>query len=250
MLSRTIREKIGESLRTVRAGQPLETVTTRSLPALQAYSEGYSTRGRRPAGERRSSTWSRPSRLIRTLEWPGDELPSSAATLNDPARAIAAIRRAYALRDQMPPLEAAHVRAYYRAVAEDDPRGAIVEYERLLASWPDETSAINNLAFHYARLGGCAKRTTCTGERSSFAPIRHCTWATSSNRPSSSTNLRLLTACSRRGRRSNRIRPRNQFFYRARLAVERGDFDGYYAIVDSSREEVPRTSGSTPRMFT
>src|SRR3970282_1095929 len=39
-LSRKLRERIGESLRNVRAGQPLQQVTTRSLPALRAYSEG------------------------------------------------------------------------------------------------------------------------------------------------------------------------------------------------------------------
>src|SRR5207245_9445078 len=39
-LSRRLRERIGESLRTIRAGPPLERVTTVSLPALKLYSEG------------------------------------------------------------------------------------------------------------------------------------------------------------------------------------------------------------------
>src|SRR5206468_738051 len=38
-LSKKVREGIGESLRTIRAGEPLEDVTTRSLDALRKYSQ-------------------------------------------------------------------------------------------------------------------------------------------------------------------------------------------------------------------
>ena len=39
-LSRKLREGIGESLRTIRGGEPLEAVTTSSLEALRKYSQG------------------------------------------------------------------------------------------------------------------------------------------------------------------------------------------------------------------
>src|SRR3970282_1416439 len=134
------------------AGQPLEQVTTRSLPALRAYSEGL-----RLVGTGRNSE------AIKFLE-PAVSLDSNFGmawrrigviwnTRNDPARAVPAIRRAYSLRDQMPPLEAAHVTAFYLLVVEDDLPAATSAYERLLPSWPDDLTALNNLGVYYGAAG-------------------------------------------------------------------------------------------------
>src|SRR5205814_6098392 len=44
-LSGKLRERIGESLKTIRASEPLEQVTTGSLEALRKYTEGVSAEG-------------------------------------------------------------------------------------------------------------------------------------------------------------------------------------------------------------
>jgi len=237
-LSRSIREKIGESLRTVRAGQPLEKVTTRSLPALQAYSEGS-----------RLAASGRQGEAIKYLEqaialdsnfgmaWRRISVIRSNQT--DVARAVLAIRRAYALREQMPPLEAAHVTAYHRAVAEDDIRGAVVEYERLLASWPDETSAINNLALYYNAIGRTREAARMYRRATELRPN---TALYLGNLIEVSIELdEFATADSvlKSWAAFETNPPRGLFFYRARLAVERGDFDGYYALVDSATKKYP-----------
>jgi TolB-like protein len=51
-LSRKLRERIGESLRTIRASEPLERVTTGSLEALRKYSEAIRAEGERGDHER------------------------------------------------------------------------------------------------------------------------------------------------------------------------------------------------------
>jgi tetratricopeptide (TPR) repeat protein len=152
VLSRRLRERIGESLVTVRESPSLERVTTASLPALRAYSEGArlytSGRGNQAAmphleqAVALDSSFGMAWRLIGVLYRNRDE----------PGRAVDAMRRAYALRDKMPPQEAAHVTAIYREIVDDDPAAAAEAYERLLSSWPDDIRAINNLAVQFGIL--------------------------------------------------------------------------------------------------
>jgi tetratricopeptide (TPR) repeat protein len=163
-LSRKLRERIGESLRTVRAGQPLEQVTTRSLPALRAYSEGS-----------RLVVAGRTSDALKFLEQ-AVALDSNFGMAwrrigviwnnrNDPARAVSAIRRSYSLREQMPPLEAAHVNAFYLLVVEDDLPAATAAVERLAGLRPEDLTALNNLGGTTARQEGGAKARRCIAGR-------------------------------------------------------------------------------------
>ena len=153
-LSKKLRERIGESLRTVRAGQPLEEVTTSSLAALRAYSEGT-----RLAQENRNreavevlqravaldSNFGMAWRRLGVLLWnrgPGARAPT-----------VAALTRAYSLRDRMPPREAAHTVAFYYNAVEANRQKAMQAYEQLLVSWPDDIVGLNNLAVYYSREG-------------------------------------------------------------------------------------------------
>ena len=69
-LSGRVRERIGESLKTIRGGQPLDQVTTGSLEALRLYSEAVlaSDQGFPTAPSR---SWSGRSRSIVGSPWPG-----------------------------------------------------------------------------------------------------------------------------------------------------------------------------------
>ncbi len=152
-LSRKLREHIGESLRTVRAGQPLEQVTTSSLAALRAYSEGtrlFDQGLQGPALKRYSQAATLDSSF--GMAWRGVAVVLS-NTGGDREGMLDALRRAYRLRDRMPPLEAAHATAYYYLKALDDLPQAAAAYERLLGTWPDDFIALNNLGLVYTRQG-------------------------------------------------------------------------------------------------
>ena len=149
-LSKGLRERIGESLRTIRGGQPLEQVTTSSLAALRAYSEGSRLASENRNGEAvevlqravaLDSSFGMAWRRLGVLYW------NRGSSFRP--QMVAAMSRAYALRDRMPPLEAAHTLAFYANAVEVNRRKAIGAYEQLLASWPDDLTAMNNLAVYY-----------------------------------------------------------------------------------------------------
>ncbi len=145
-LSKALRERIGESLRSVRTAEPLQQVTTTSLDALRLYSEA----------ERESNIGS-VDRSVPLLEqavaadsgfamaW----RKLSVALFNlrqNPRRAVTAATRAYALRDRLPELEQAITTAWYFKVADYQPQRTIQAYRRVLELQPDNYIALNNLA--------------------------------------------------------------------------------------------------------
>jgi tetratricopeptide (TPR) repeat protein len=144
-LSKELREDIGESLRGLRAEEPLQRVSTASLEALRLYSDGD-----------RANNAGRGLEAVRLLEQAvavdsGFAMAwrKLAVVLGnwgfDPARREFAARRAWELRDRLPRREGALATAYYfhhtghRAEALD-------AYRQLLAVWPDDVASRNNLA--------------------------------------------------------------------------------------------------------
>ncbi|HSR15618.1 MAG TPA: hypothetical protein VLL51_07690, partial [Gemmatimonadales bacterium] len=148
-LSRELRAGIGESLRSIRAEPPLAQVTTGSLAALRAYSEGA-----------RAADEARDAEAILLLQQ-AISLDSNFAMAwrklgvaighmgNDREAEVAAITRAYQLRDRLPPREAGHVEAYYFNIVLNDRTRSIPAYERLITSWPDDDIALSNLSEMY-----------------------------------------------------------------------------------------------------
>jgi tetratricopeptide (TPR) repeat protein len=144
-LSESLREDIGESLRSIRAGEPLQQVTTGSLEALRSYS----------AAERANNA-GRGQEAIRLLEQAVAQDSGFAMAWRklavvlsnwgiDPSRRDFAARRAYELRDRLTRREAALAAAYYFQSQGD--RGAAIDaYRQLLANWPDDVASNNNLA--------------------------------------------------------------------------------------------------------
>ncbi|HSA56698.1 MAG TPA: tetratricopeptide repeat protein, partial [Gemmatimonadaceae bacterium] len=152
-LSRTLREEIGESLRTIRAGHALEQVTTSSLAALRAYSEGHRLNDQNQGAD--ALRYLNQAVALDSnfgMAWRQMGVILSNLGLDRP-RMREALTRAYALRSRMPPREAAHAQAFYFSTVEGDFPKAIAAYEQLLASWPDDLIATNNAAIYHFYLG-------------------------------------------------------------------------------------------------
>ena len=150
-LSRKLRSKVGESLKTIQNARTLDKVTTPSLPALQKYVAA-----------------------VRALELDGDfakgtTLLEEAIALDtgfamayrklavelrnremSPARVHAAIQKAYDHRDRLSDAERyLTVAGYYQFGPKPDRAKIISAYESLLEIQSDNVTALNNLAVQY-----------------------------------------------------------------------------------------------------
>ena len=145
-LSRKLREGIGESLKSIRAGEPLDEVTTHSLEALQAYSQSMrdQSRGDQGAMERHLKEALRYDSTFASA-WRG--LGTVYSNTQQPQALIRdAINRAYALRDRLPEIERLMTVATYATVVDYQPDVAIDAYQRIMAIRPDHRAASNNIS--------------------------------------------------------------------------------------------------------
>jgi eukaryotic-like serine/threonine-protein kinase len=152
-LSRRIRERAGESLRSIHAGPGLERVTTSSLPALRLYTESLQpfNRGDYAAAIRLleeavaldpdfAMAWRRLS-----VAWGNQEL--------DRVREREAAEEAYRLRHRLSDRERLLTEArYHRSVTRDE-EAQKEAYERVLRIDPYDPHALNNLGLIYTRVG-------------------------------------------------------------------------------------------------
>ena len=144
-ISKKLREGIGESLKSIRSGEPLEQVTTTSLEALRLYTQGEHARD---AGRIEESVrlWEQAIAADSNFAMAWRKL--SVALFNsggDAEQQFAAAQRAYDLRDRLPRREADLAAAYFFQTSGRRPE-AIEAYQRMLATWPDDIPARNNLA--------------------------------------------------------------------------------------------------------
>ena len=152
-LSQDIREKAGESLRSIRSGEPLEVVTTASLDALRLYSRAEALT---ISGEIREALVPLEEAIERDPEFAMAHRKLS-VTLNNlglsPDRAREAATRAYELRHRLTERERGITEGYYFAVVEADADRAIQAYDRMLETYPDDFIALNNLGDLYMTWG-------------------------------------------------------------------------------------------------
>ena len=173
-LSGELRERIGESLVSIRGGQPLENVTTTSLEALRLYSEAETIS---QSGDYEGSE----GRLVRALEIDSTfamgwrKLAVVRSNAGRPlALQLEASRNAYRLRDRLPDRERLLTEAYYYSRVVPDEDREIAAYEAVLARWPDDVRALNNLAIVYngkerpAEAEALARRALAAGEGITF----------------------------------------------------------------------------------
>src|SRR5207245_9558584 len=112
-LSRRLRERIGESLRTIRASEPLEQVTTGSLEALRKYSQALRVND---AGEfdRAVALLGEAIALDTTFAMAYRKLAAVLGNSGGPqSRIAAAATRAFRHRDRLTPRERYRAEAYH-----------------------------------------------------------------------------------------------------------------------------------------
>lgn len=151
-LSRKLREKIGESLRKVRASPPVEAVTTSSLQALRKYSQGVHAVDVETDFARAASLLEEAIALDSTFAMAWRKL--AVVYFNGGApydKLLHASRKAYQYRDRLTDVERYHTIAFYHFnVTEDMPR-VIEAYTNLLQLEPNNRPALNNLGLAYMR---------------------------------------------------------------------------------------------------
>ena len=148
-LSQDIREKSGESLRNIRAGEPLEAVTTASLHALRLYVEA-------------DQAWDQGDepRAIELLDEAVALDPEFAMAWRrlavlynntglDPEGELEATTKAYENRLRLTERERYLAEANYHNTITQDRAKTMAAYQSVLRVAPDERSALNNLANEY-----------------------------------------------------------------------------------------------------
>jgi tetratricopeptide (TPR) repeat protein/tRNA A-37 threonylcarbamoyl transferase component Bud32 len=150
-LSKRLRGKIGESLRTVRQARPLEEVSTGSLEALRKYVQGVRARDREgdPLKAKRLLTEAialdtgfamayRKLGVVNTVD------------LNLPDEGTAALKKAMEDSSRLSEVERdMTIGTYYDLGAERDPARALAAYEAVLELRPDHPNALVNAAVLY-----------------------------------------------------------------------------------------------------
>jgi tetratricopeptide (TPR) repeat protein len=145
-LSTRLRERFGESLRSIRRGQPLDAVTTGSLQALRVFSQGL-------------QAWNQGdvARAMQLLEEAfAMAYRKLGIILNNQgerrSRAVEAATKAYQYRDRLTERERYLVTAAYHSVVTRNRDQAISAYRTLLDTYPDDLIGLNNVGVLYGQL--------------------------------------------------------------------------------------------------
>jgi serine/threonine-protein kinase len=145
-LSGKLRERIGESLRTIRSSDPLEQVTTRSLEALRKYSQGVRASDAVDMA-RAVALLQEAIALDTTFAMAYRKLAVVLSNSGGPqSRIAAAATQAFRHRDRLTPFERDLAEAYYYSQVEYDPAKTEAAYRAALEQQPENGVALNNLA--------------------------------------------------------------------------------------------------------
>jgi tetratricopeptide (TPR) repeat protein len=148
-LSAKVRERIGESLRTIRRSGPLDRVTTGSLEALRLYAQGLAAEN---AGDdaRAVGLFERAIVLDTGFAMAYRKVGTILGNnFEQRDRAVAMLTKAYDLRDRLSDRERAYAEGMYFSRVVGDPDRTIAAYRTLLDLYPDDYIALNNLGVAY-----------------------------------------------------------------------------------------------------
>jgi tetratricopeptide (TPR) repeat protein len=148
-LSQDIREKAGESLRTIKRGAPLEEVTTTSLEALRKFTEAED---RFDAGDEAGSLalLEEAIALDSTFAMAHRKVAITLRNMGiEREREVEALSAAYRHRDRLTERERLITEATYHNGITGDRDAIIRAYEGVLRIAPDDAAALNNLANAY-----------------------------------------------------------------------------------------------------
>jgi tetratricopeptide (TPR) repeat protein len=148
-LSKSLRERVGESLRSIRSNEPLDQVTTSSLEALRLYTEGVQAAN--ASENEKAADLLRQAVAIDSgfaMAWRklAVVLANSFASTTEQ---MAAVTRAYQNRDRLPELERQVTIAYYHNSVDFDQAKEEAAYRAALEADPDNNIALNNLGLIY-----------------------------------------------------------------------------------------------------
>jgi tetratricopeptide (TPR) repeat protein len=148
-LSAGLRERIGESLRSIQSGLPMVSATTSSFPALQAYLQA--SRANAVGQIQRALTLLRQAvALDTTFAEAYRKLGIIFANNGFPRDStVHAFTRAHALRSRLPDTERLLVEAGYHFYVTQNWDSAMVAYRGVLDRRPDHSIALQNLAYAY-----------------------------------------------------------------------------------------------------
>ncbi len=156
-LSRSIRAKIGESFKTLRAQGSLAQVTTGSLDAIRKYSLGLEAEQRgdlKGAEQLFSEAVALDSNFAMAWRKLGVVISNGQGLRS---RWMSAAERAYALRDRLPELEKYQTSGFWLMNTSDDPSRSVALYNEALARFPDDPTLLANGALGMRRAGRYAE---------------------------------------------------------------------------------------------
>lgn len=152
-LSKKLRERIGESLKSIRANKPLEQVTTNSLAALTKYSQAVASLDAGGDQENAVALLNEAVSLDTTFAMAYRKLATALGNFDrDPVKVHEATMKAFRLRERLPDRERYLTEGTYYRFLNDNGKAAIA-YQKLLEANPNDAWALNNLGGVYADLG-------------------------------------------------------------------------------------------------
>src|SRR5438874_11297097 len=236
-LSARLRERIGESLRAIRASEPLEQVTTGSLEALRKYSQALKAND---AGQfaRAVSLLEEATSLDTTFAMAHRKL-AVVLTNTDaaPSRVAEAAAKAFRHRDRLTPLERYLADGFYYYRAEFDLSKVESAYRSALELDPENYVALNNLALALTTTRRFAEAESLTLR--GIAVVPNATLYV--NATQAQIGQGKLAEAARTVESFAGKAPQNPvaFYLRAGLAAARRDFDSAEAIVRAEAQLVP-----------
>src|SRR3989441_1468006 len=223
-LSGKLRERIGESLRTIRNSEPLEQVTTRSLEALRKYSQGVRASDAvdmaRAAGLLQEAI-----ALDTTFAMAYRKLAVVLSNAGGAqSRIAAAATQAFRHRDRLTPFERDLADAYYYTRVQYDPAKTEAAYRAALEHQPENGVALNNLALLFNERRRYAEAESLTTLGLTVAPMQ---WALYLNAMQAQIALGKFAAAARTAALLEGRAPGNPMggLTRAFLASARREYD-------------------------
>src|SRR5438093_5485485 len=237
-LSKRLRERIGESLKTIRASDPLEQVTTGSLAALRKYSQALRAND---AGEtdRAVALLGEAIALDTTFAMAYRKL---AVVLNNtgqaPSRIADAATSAFRHRDRLTPLERDLADAFYYYQADFDRAKVESGYRSALELDPENYMALNNLALALNTQRKFAQAESLTQRGVAVSPTQATLYVNAMQAQIGQGNY---AAASRSAQLFAERAPTNPmgFMLRARLLDSRRDFDSAAAVIRALAPSAP-----------
>ena len=151
-LSHAMRERLGDSFRTLRAQGSLARVSTSSLEALRKYSLGLKAE-QRGDFEGAEDLFEGAVALDSNFAMAWRKLAVVLANASGSrTRQLTAARRAYELRDRLPELERYQTTGYYLLDASDDPKRTAAVYREGLERFPNDPTLLANGAYALNRI--------------------------------------------------------------------------------------------------